>query len=135
MLLLKENFEAERALMTDQLATLVSLVEWSNYRSKVIGETGSTPKYNAHNLTYYNQGKLFAAVDFSGRTAKADTIICGFVLWEVSLGNEIGLARFEQNVVSAKLFRSMPVQTAAQTMASWRCPKSTIESMLGVSIQ
>ena len=65
----------------------------------VIKDTGSTPTYTPHRLTYYNQGTLLAAVDFSGMGSKPDTYVCGFILWEIPEPNKIGFSRIEQNIV------------------------------------
>lgn len=131
----KNDFQAERAFMTDELASMTSLRDWTNLRSQVIETAGSTSHYQSHALTYYQRGALLAAVDFWGRGAKPDTFVCGFILWEIPKPDVIGFSRFEQNVVPAKVFKAMPVQQAAQLMADWHCPATLIEAVLGVSVQ
>ena len=129
--LVKEDFAAERAFMSDRMASTVSANAWRQSRQQVIEIAGKTQRYSAHGLTYYGGEQLLAAVDFSGQTEFPDSLICGYMLWELPASNVIGLARLEQNVVSVNAFRTMPVQEAAQTMVSWRCPAKMIEDVLG----
>lgn len=134
-LLPKNDFPSERAFMTDEFAAMTSLKDWTRIRAQLIEAAGSTPRYSAHDLTYYQRGTLFAAVDFSGRTTTANTIVCGFVLWEIASPAVIGFSRLEQNVVPAEVFKAMPVQQAAQLMTDWHCPTTLIEAILGVSVR
>ena len=133
-LLPEHKFEAERAFMTDDFAEATPLSAWKKVREQFIELVGSTPQYTEHQLTYYVQDGLLAAVDFSGQAAKPDTYVCGFVLWEFLEPNKIRFVRFEQNIVSGSVFKSMPVQEAAQLMADWHCPTSLIETVLEVSV-
>lgn len=130
----KDSFEAERAYMAKGLLETVNAREWAASRKYLRDQLGTMVSYTPYNLTYYSRESLLAAVDFSGKGNKADTYVCGFVLWEIPEPNEIGLLRIEENVVSQKLFRKMPLQQAAQLMSDWRCPAQLIESVLGVSI-
>ncbi|AML53797.1 hypothetical protein [Falsihalocynthiibacter arcticus] len=133
--LVKEDFATERAFMTDQLAAHVSDDDWRSVRLQVIETAGRTQRYIVHGMMYYQEENLLAAVDFSGWAETSDTLVCGFMLWELPEENVIGLARFEQNVVSVDVFRRMPTQKAAKTMTNWRCPAKMIESLLGISVQ
>ena len=131
--LVKEDFAAERAFMSEKMAGIVSPTAWRQNRRQVIEISGKTQRYSAHDLTYYRGEQLLAAVDFSGLTELPGSLICGFMLWELPASSVIGLVRFEQNVVSVDAFRTMPVQEAAQTMVNWRCPAKMIEDVLGVT--
>ncbi|NRA89063.1 MAG: hypothetical protein HRU28_17135 [Rhizobiales bacterium] len=117
--LLLEEFTSERAFMSDQLANSTTIDDWRNIREKIIKVSGSTPRYVAHGLTYYQGEKLLAAVDFSSQTLNPNIVICGYLLWELPSPNKIELTRFEQNIVSVDLFRAMPQQKAAQLMTNW----------------
>lgn len=132
--LVKDDFAIERAFMTDQFANSMSVSRWSHLRAQVTEITGATPRYVAHGLRYFQNKKLFADVDFSGQTSDPNTLICGYVLWEIPTANTIGLTRFEQNIVSVEEFRNMPQQEAAQLMTNWRCPAGMIETTLGISV-
>jgi hypothetical protein len=131
----KADFDVERAFMTDGFADQTPLSAWKAVRDQFVRSVGGTPRYNAHQLTYYTRETLLAAVDFSGQPAKPDTFICGFVLWEIPEQNKIGFIRLEQNVVEVPIFKSMPRQQAAQLMTDWYCPASLIETVLGSSGQ
>ena len=133
--IVKEEFADERAFMSDRFAELVTAQDWRNTRLQVIGVAGKTARYAVHGMTYYQEGTLLAAVDFSGPAEVPDTFVCGFMLWQLPRENAIGLTRFEQNVVQVDIFRSMLPQNAAQTMTNWRCPTNMIENVLGVSVQ
>jgi hypothetical protein len=130
-----DNYEAERAFMTDDFASRTPLQVWKSSREQFKVLAGSTPPYAPHRLTYYQEGALLAAVDFSGKGSKPDTFVCGFVLWEIPEPNKIGFFRLEQNVVSVPLFNQMPKQQAAQLMADWHCPVGLIETVLNIKLQ
>ena len=130
--LVKEDFAAERAFMSEKMANIVSATAWRKNRQQIIEIAGKTQRYSAHGLTYYKGEQLLAAVDFSGRTELPGSLICGYMVWELPASSVIGLVRFEQNVVLVDAFRAMPVQEAAQTMVSWRCPTKMIEEVLGI---
>jgi hypothetical protein len=132
--LVKEDFNAERAFMSDRLANMASATSWRQVRQKVIETAGKTPRYSAHGLTYYQGEHLLAAVDFSARAEVPGNLICGYMVWELTASNVAGLVRFEQNVVSVDVFRSMPVHEAAQTMVNWRCSAKVIEDVLTVTL-
>ena len=134
-LLPKQDFAAERAFMTDELAAMANLTDWTRLRRQVIADAGSTPRYTAHAVTFYRRTPLLAAVDFWGKAAKADTFVCGFAIWEIPSPGVIGLGRIEQNVVPVAVMRKMDLQQAAQVLADWRCPKDLIGSVLGVKVQ
>ena len=134
-LLPRADFAAEHALMSDELAAMASLSDWTDFRRALIAELGPTPRYAAHAVTYYQQARLLAAVDFWGKAARADTYVCGFVLWDILPAGDIRLGRIEQNIVPVTTMRQMAVQEAAQLMANWRCPKDLIGSVLGVTVQ
>ena len=134
-LLPKNDFQSERAFMTDEFFRATSLKNWTTIRKQVIATAGSTPRYASHALTYYKRGTLLAAVDFWGRGSKPNTFVCGFILWEIPTPNLIGFSRVEQNIVPADVVKKMPVQQAAQLMADWHCPTALIETILGVSVQ
>lgn len=133
--LVKEDFAAERAFMSDRLAKLAPPDTWREARKRVIEQTGKTQPRTIHGLTYYSEENLLAAVDFSGQGAFPGTFICGFMLWELPTPNAAKLVRFEQNVVPVATFRKLSVTQAAQTMTNWRCPDAMIESVLDVSLQ
>ena len=130
-----EDFAAERKFLSARLSAMVSEEEWKSIRLQTIALAGKTQRYSAHGLTYYTDGSLLAAVDFSGPTEQPDTVICGFMLWELPDERTIGLLRLEQNVVPLNTFRSMPVAEAAQLMVSLRCPAKLIEQSLGVRLE
>jgi hypothetical protein len=130
-----DDFAAERKFLSPRLAAMVSPEDWQATRLAVIAVAGKTRRYAVHGTTFYQDATLLAAIDFSGPAERPDTLICGFLLWELTDGNQIGLLRLEQNAVQLDLFRHMPVETAAQTMADWRCPVDLIESSLGVRLQ
>ncbi|MGB7269748.1 MAG: hypothetical protein WBC90_09530 [Albidovulum sp.] len=133
--IVKEDFATERAFMSDRLAKTASVDDWRSTRRQAIDLAGKTQRYTVHGLTYYQEENLLAAVDFSGPAEVPDTMICGFMLWELPEKNVIGLVRFEQNIVTVDNFRKMPAQEAAQTMTNWRCPAEMIQSVLGISVQ
>lgn len=134
-LLPQDSFATERAFMTDDFATQTPLNEWKTIREKLIVELGATPRLSAHRLTFYEQDQLLAAVDFSGRGIKPDTHVCGFILWEIPEPNKIGFLRIELNTVPVDVFKSLPLQQAAQLMADWHCPMALIEDGLGIAVQ
>jgi hypothetical protein len=134
-LLPEDNYQAERAFMTDNFASETPLEAWKSVREKFKSLAGSSPRYSPHRLTYYKEGALLAAVDFSGQGAKSDTFVCGFILWEIPEPNKIGFFRLEQNVVSVPLFNQMPKQQAAQLMADWHCPTPLIEATLNIKLE
>ena len=131
----QENFEAERAFMSDEFAAATPLIYWKSIREQFVKDVGQTPQYVPHKVTYYEKDSLLAAVDFSGQATKPDTFVCGFVLWEITKKNMIGFIRIEQNIVPVAVFKSMPIQQAAQLMTDWRCPVSLIEKVLEISVQ
>lgn len=133
--LLKSDFDGDRAFMSEQLANITSPAAWRKVRSQQISQTGGPLQYQGHRLTYYQKEKVLAAVDFYGQADDPNIIVCGFLLWEVTGADQIGLVRFELNVVQVDLIRRMPQQEAAQTMVNWRCPTKMVEAILGVSIQ
>jgi hypothetical protein len=130
-----DNFEAERAFMTDEFAAATPIDSWTRARRLLIANVGATPRYVPHRLTYYDEMSLLAAVDFSGQGTSADTFVCGYILWELPAPDLIGFIRLEQNVVQASSFKSMPVQQAAQLMTQWHCPAALIEQVLAIEIQ
>jgi hypothetical protein len=130
-----EDFAAEWAFLSPRLAASVSPDEWAEVREQTIRLVGKTPRYSVHGITYYQEAGLLAAVDFSGAAAVPDTLICGFMLWEVPETGSLGLLRFEQNIVTIAAFRQMPMQEAAQTMVNWHCPTALIESTLNVKLE
>jgi hypothetical protein len=134
-LLPSDNFEAERAFMTDDFASKTPLDAWTSAREQFMALAGSTPRYAPHQLTYYQKSALLAAVDFSGKGSKPETFVCGFILWEIPEPNKIGFFRLEQNVVSVPLFNKMPKQQAAQLMADWHCPAPLIETTLNIKVE
>ncbi len=132
--LVNEDFAAEYSFLSDGLARMMSFSDWQRSREQVIDIAGPTRRYAAHGLTYYQDGGLLAAVDFSGRGGFRDVWVCGYMLWELPEPNAIGLTRFEQNVVSGEDFRRMEIGQAAQVMTNWRCPVRLIEEVLGVTV-
>jgi hypothetical protein len=130
-----DNFDAEYAMLTQSLKQQVSLDQWRNQRTSVVGIAGPTVQFTPHQLTYYNQGALIAAVDYAIQAGNPDVYICGYLLWQITDEDTIGLSRFEQNIVEAPLMRSMDVGQAAQLMTQWRCPASLIEGMLEIRLQ
>jgi hypothetical protein len=132
--LVKEDFAAEYAFLSDELARMLSPAEWQRLRQNTKEVSGRTQRYSIHGLTYYQDKRLLAAVDFSGRGGSRDVWICGYMLWELPEPNAIGLTRFEQNVVPVDDFSSMQIQDAVQVMTNWRCPASLIEDVLGVTV-
>ncbi len=134
-LLPKNDFEAARAFMADELAAITSLEDWKKLRRQIALDAGSTPGYTAYQTTYYEKNTLLAAVDFYGQAARPDTYVCGFVVWEIVENKEIGFIRLEENVVSVAVFKSMPQQQAAQLLTNFRCPVPFIEKVLGVAVR
>lgn len=134
-LLPKNNFEAERALMADDLASISTLGKWKIVRKQVTKETGPIPKYIAYQTTYYEEEALLVAVDFYGRAAKPNVYVCGFVLWKVEENSKIGFTRLEENVINMSAVKSLTKQQVAQQMADWRCPIFLIEEALGIRLQ
>lgn len=134
-LLPKNNLDAVRVLMADDLAAITSAKDWEKTRNQIVSTAGSLPRYVAYQTTYYEQNPRVAAVDFFGRAAKQDTFVCGFVAWTILDTNVVRFIRLEENVVSVPVFSSMPQQKAAQLMANFRCPVRLIEEVLGVSVQ
>jgi hypothetical protein len=132
--LVKEDFAAEYAFLSDELARMLSPADWQRLRQNTKDISGRTQRYSIHGLTYYQDNRLLAAVDFSGRGGFRDVWICGSMMWELPEPNAIGLVRFEQNVVSVDNMRSMQIQEAVQVMTTWRCPASLIEDVLGVTV-
>lgn len=133
--LIKEDFEIEHTYMSDQLKNLMPNSEWQIYREKTIELTGATPQFLAHGLRYYQQKKMLAAVDFSGKAVKPNIYVCGFLLWEISEPNKIELIRFEVNTIFLEVVNAMRKQKAAQLMTNFRCPPAMIETILGISLQ
>jgi hypothetical protein len=133
--LVKEDFQAERNFLSPTLTDGVSAKDWETLRRQTIDLAGKTRRYSAHGMTYYQEKNLLAAVDFHAAAERPETWVCGFLLWELASETEIGLLRFEQNVVDLPVFRQMPVETAAQTMVNFRCPVDMIERELGVSLE
>lgn len=133
--IVKEDFAAERKFLSPRLAETVSGAEWRRFRLQTIERAGQTRRYTVHGVTYYDEGGLMAAVDFSGPTNRADIVICGFLLWDAGGPETTGLLRFEQNIVPLDVFRKMPVAEAAQMLVTWRCPAELIESSLGIRLR
>jgi hypothetical protein len=134
-LLPKNDFDAVRALMSDDLAVITSAKGWENIRKEIVSKAGSTPRYVAYQTTYYEQDPPVAAVDFFGKSAKKDTYVCGFVAWTILDTDDVRFIRLEENVVSVPVFKSMPQQQAAQLLTDFRCPVRLIEEVLGVTVQ
>jgi hypothetical protein len=111
--LVKEDFAAEYAFLSDELAHMLSPADWQRLRQNTKDVSGRTQKYTIEGLTYYQDSRLLAAVDFSGRGGHRDVWVCGYMLWELPEPNAIGLTRFEQNVVSGEDFRRMEIGQAA----------------------
>jgi hypothetical protein len=130
-----EDFAAERAFLSPKLASSISSEQWAEVRRQTTRMIGKTPRYAVHGISYYDQGGLLAAVDFSGTAEVPETLVCGFLLWEVPETGALGLLRFEQNVIPVAAFRQMPVQEAAQMMVNWRCPTALVESTLNVKLE
>lgn len=49
----KNNFEAERALMADELAAVYSLESWKIVNVQIVNSAGSTSNYIAYRTTFY----------------------------------------------------------------------------------
>jgi hypothetical protein len=130
-----EDFAAERAFLSPKLTSSISSDEWAEVRRQTIGMVGKTPRYAVHGISYYDRGGLLAAVDFSGTAEVPETLVCGYLLWEVQETGALGLLRFEQNVIPVAAFRQMPVQEAAQMMVNWCCPLALVESTLNVKLE
>ena len=131
----KNDFNAERAFMADHFAVTMTPKKWQTGRELLLEKIGSTPRYTAHNLTYYQQEHLLAAVDFSAKSDQPDTYVCGYILWEMPMENVIGFTRLEQNIVSEKLVKKMDLEKAVQLLTNWHCPNVVIETVLGVAFQ
>jgi hypothetical protein len=134
-LMTKNKFDDERAFMTPEFAQIVNSNDWADSRQRLVDQLGSTPRYQVHNVTYYDQVNLYAAVDFVGQAAKSDLHVCGYIVWELRKPNRFGLIRLETNVVSETIFKKMPLQEAAQLMTNWKCSTGLIETILGVKLQ
>lgn len=130
-----EDFAAERAFLSPGLAASISAEQWAEVRRQTIRLVGKTPRYAVHGISYYQQGELLAAVDFSGTAEVPDTVVCGYLLWEVPETGAPGLVRFEQNLVPIATFRKLAPQEAAQMLVNWRCPTPLIESSLNVKLE
>lgn len=131
----KANFKAERTFMTNDLANMMPLKKWRSTREAFGDMVGLQTKYRPYRLTYYQQKHLLAAVDFSGKAQKPGMYVCGYVLWEISNEDRIGLSRLEQNVVQANLIQQMDMSEAVQLLTNWRCHNAVIEAVLGVKVQ
>ena len=132
-LLPTEDHTSARAFFAPGLAEIMTAGEWIALRERISEEAGETPRYLPHGLTFYPQAEaLMAAVDFWGETAEGK-LICGYLIWAMPEANTIGLERIEEAIVDPELFRAMPVEEAAGTLASWRCPPTLIQSVLGLS--
>lgn len=130
-----EDFAAERVFLAPSLAASISPEQWAEVRQQTIGMIGKTPRYAVHGIAFYQEAELLAAVDFSGAAEVPETVVCGFLLWDVPKTGALGLLRFEQNVIPIAAFRQMPVEVAAQTMVNWRCPMALVESILNVKLE
>ncbi len=128
------DFATERAFLSPELSAMLSAEDWAALRQSVIDRTGPTPRFQAHQLTYYSQDTLLAAVDFVGETQSGD-FICGYALWSLPTADRIGLSRLEQNIVSPEIMRQLPAAEAAQTLTTWRCPQGLIAAILGIATQ
>jgi hypothetical protein len=133
--LVREDFEAERAFLANSFAAELSPERWRDMREKIIAQTGATPLFQPHQLTFYQQDTPLAAVDYAAQATQPDTYICGYVLWSFSSENTLGLTRFEQNIVEKEVFQHMELQEAAQLMTQWQCPPAVIETVLDVKLQ
>ena len=131
----KNDFNAERAFMADHFAVTMTPKKWQSGRELLLEKIGSTPRYTAHNLTYYQQEHLLAAVDFSAKSDQPDTYVCGYILWEMPMETVIGFTRLEHNIVSEKLVKKMDLKKAVQLLTNWHCPNTMIETVLGVTLQ
>lgn len=130
-----EDFSAEHDMLTTSMQQQVPLDQWRTQRERVSALAGEMVQVTPHQLTYYSQDALLAAVDYAARGSEPDVYVCGYMLWQITDAETIGLSRFEQNVVEAPLMRQMDVAQAAQLMTNWHCPASLIEGMLQIKLQ
>jgi hypothetical protein len=120
------DFSAAYAMLSKDMQHSISLERWSIRRAEFNARMGDVVERSIRNITWGQEpspagpGKVFAAIDHSGKFRNAD-IHCGKLFWQQQTDGSFKLLREIENSIDKKTQSQMTAEQLAAARKKIRC--------------
>lgn len=118
---------------SEAFATAVPLEDWRNLRLAQLTDHGPITGLTAYRITWYPVDTLLGAVDFVGRDADGQNLVCGYVLWEFPDGSSPQLRWYEATHVDTGELAALSPEERGKRLLEANCAHTEVEANFALS--